>query len=79
MFLHGRKSNMLTTKKRGRPRKMITAASSGKGGFGFFELKCKYCDDTALVSEGTKQRICALCVVKQQGWRPIEQIENIKK
>gem|GEM_PF-5386819 len=54
MFLHGRKSNMLTTKKRGRPRKMITAASSGKGGFGFFELKCKYCDDTALVSEGTK-------------------------
>lgn len=64
---------------RGRPRKKGTVASSGKGGFGLFEMKCKYCNDTALVSEGTKSRICGLCVMKLDGYFPIEEIQAKNK
>lgn len=64
---------------RGRPKKTVTIASSGMGGFGLFEMKCKYCNDTALVSEGTKSRICGLCVMKLDGYLPIQQIQTKNK
>lgn len=66
----------------GRPRKtrrVSTGVSTeGIGGFGLFELKCKYCQNTALVSEGTKSRICALCLMKLDGFYPVQEIEAMK-
>lgn len=62
----------------GRPRKTRKVSAEGIGGFGFFELKCKYCQNTALVSEGTKSRICALCLMKLDGFYPVQEIEVMK-
>lgn len=63
----------------GRPRKTRRVSTEGIGGFGLFEMKCKYCQNTALVSEGTKSRICGLCVMKLDGYLPIQQIQTKNK
>lgn len=62
----------------GRPRKTRRVSAEGIGGFGLFELKCKYCQDTALVSEGTKSRICGMCTMKLDGFYPVQEIEAMK-